>query len=270
MASRNGIFGVFLLFLILTSACSNGYQKVLKSTDYDFKLSKAKEYYNDGQYVKALPLFEELMTVYKGTKDVEQLYYIYPYCHYGLGDYLIAAFYFENFLDYYPRSRYAEEARFMMAYCQYKMSPKASLEQTYTLKAIDGFQLFVNQYPESEKVGECNSLMDEMRVKLEEKAILSAQLYYDMKDYRAAAVAFNNVMQEFPETEKRERLEFTVLESYFLLAENSIASKELERYKQVVETYILYIDRYPESKNARSAEKMYDRSLEQIEKLKQS
>jgi len=245
MASRNGIFGVFLLFILLASSCTNSYQKVLKSTDFDFKLEKAKEYYNSGQYVKALPLFEELMSVYKGTKDVEQLYYIYPYCHYGLGDYLIANFYFENFLDYYPRSRYAEEARFMNAYCHYKMSPKASLEQTYTLKAIEGFQQFVNTYPSSEKVQECNGLMDEMRIKLEKKAIIAAKLYYDMQDYRAAAVSFNNALRDFPETEKREELEFLVLDSYFRLAENSIPSKELERYNQVVETYILFIDRYP-------------------------
>ncbi len=270
MASRIGFLGVFLLFFVLSSGCSDSYQKVLKSTDFDYKLSKAKEYYNSGQYVKALPLFEELMSVYKGTKDVEQLYYIYPYCHYGLGDYLISAFYFENFLDYYPRSRFAEEARFMHAYCHYKMSPTASLEQTYTKRAIDGFQTFANSYPESEKIAECNELMDEMRKKLEAKAILSARLYYDMKDYRASAVAFNNVLTEFPETKDREELEHLVLDSYFRLAENSIPSKELERYNQVVETYILFIDRYPESQYSRNAEKMYNRSLAQIEKLNQS
>jgi len=268
MAFRYWFLGI-IAFCLSQTACQNGYQKVLKSTDFEYKLLKAKEYYNEGEYIKALPLFEELMTVYKGTKDVEKLYYFYPYCHYGLGDYLIASFYFQNFLDYYPRSEYAEEARFMNAYCYYKMSPNPNLEQTNTAKAVEAFQLFTNTYPDSPKIAECNQLIDEMRAKMEEKSWRAAKLYYDMKDYRAAEVAMNNLLIEYPETAKKEEVEFLILESHFLLAENSIESKLLERYNRVIEHYILFIDHYPSSDKLRDAEKMYNTSLEQKEKLEQ-
>ena len=42
---------IFLIILVLVSSCGE-YGKVLKSTDYDLKKEKAKEYYNKGEYVR--------------------------------------------------------------------------------------------------------------------------------------------------------------------------------------------------------------------------
>lgn len=265
----NPFFILLLVSCVTIFYSCNNYQQVLKSNDFDYKLEKAKEYYNIGQYTKAIPLFEELMTLYKGTKNVEELYYFYPYCHYGQGDYLFASYYFQNFLDYYPRSQFAEEAKFMIAYCFYKMSPTSSLEQDNTGKAVEAFQLFVNTYPESEKVNECNELIDELRRKMETKAYSSSKLYYDMKDYQAAAVSFNNMLLDFPDTNNREKIQYYIVRSYFLLAENSVRDKRLERYNLTVDSYLDYIRRFPESDDARDAEKMYLTALDKITKIKE-
>ena len=53
-------------------------------------------------------------------------------------------------------------------------------------RAIEGFQEFINQYPNSDRVGQCNRLIDEMRLKLEMKDYESAKLYYDLQQYQAA------------------------------------------------------------------------------------
>ena len=45
---------------------------MLKSRDMDAKNDYAIKLYNKGDYYKALPLFEELITVYRGTKKAEQ------------------------------------------------------------------------------------------------------------------------------------------------------------------------------------------------------
>ncbi|MDZ7849153.1 MAG: hypothetical protein U5L96_21880 [Owenweeksia sp.] len=59
MSSR--IF-VSIAALISLSACSE-YQRVLKSTDSEYKFAKAKEYFEDEKYNKAYPIFDELLTV---------------------------------------------------------------------------------------------------------------------------------------------------------------------------------------------------------------
>jgi len=267
MGKKNifGLIGVLML-LVFNTSC-NSYQKVLRSTDFEYKKKMAKKYYNEGAYYKAIPLFEELMSVFKGTQDVEKLYYFYAYSHYGQDDYLLSAHYFKTFADTYPRSVYAEDAQFMTAFCYYKLSPKPSLEQTYTGKAIEYFQLFANAYPNSDKVKRANQLMEQIRLKLETKAFQSAELYFKVKSYKAAAAAFENILEDFADTRRQENLRFLIMKSLFLLAENSIKTKQKERYKAAIDAYYHFIDRFPKSNDLLKAEEMYQISSEKIETL---
>ncbi len=247
----------------------NSYSHILKSGDYDKKYNAAKVLYNKGEYDKALPFFEELMAVYKGTKDVEKLYYYYPYCHFGLGDYQLAIFYFQNFLEYYPRSEYAEDARFMMSYSYFKLSPTSSLEQSNTEKALESFQLFANTYPTSRYIPEVNSLMDELRGKMEEKALKAAMLYYNMREYRAASTALLNVLNDFPESKSKEKILFHILKSQYLLADNSIKEKKADRLKTASQSYLEFINQFPQSEYLREAEKIYEATETELNKINQ-
>lgn len=253
------IIGLFLPLVFLLSSC-DPYQKLLKSSDYELKLAKAKEYYNNGACEKAIPLFEELMSVYKGTRDVENMYYYYAYAHYCNHDYVLASHYFKSFVDYYPRSTNAENASYMIGFCEYQMSPKASLDQEDTKKAIEGLQLYINQYPTGTRVDEANKLMDELRAKLEQKAYDAAMLYYNVRNYKSAATSFKNLLIEFPDTKEQEEVMFLIVKSYHLLALNSIDSKKEERYQQAANSYLEFIDKYPKSKYLREAERMYNSS----------
>lgn len=263
-----GIFSGILLLCILVFGSCDAYQKILKSSDYTFKYEKVKEYYNTGQYDKALPLFEELMGVYKGSKEAEKLYYFYAYCQYGIEDYLSASHYFKSFLDVYPRSIYAEDAQYMIGYSFYKMSPETSLEQGNTEKAIESFQVFLNSYPNSTKVARCNELIDEMRLKLENKAFASAEMYYRIKTYKAAATSYRNILVDFPDTKRKEEIMFKVVKSYYLLALNSIEDKKQERYQFAADAYIEFIDQFPNSKYNREAERIYTFCTNNLAKIK--
>ncbi len=257
-----------LLVLMLATSCNKqSYQKVLKSTDFKFKYEKAIEYYDKGKYTKAIPLLEELRT-YVGNQDIEKISYLYAQAHFKNMDYITAAYYFKTFTDFYPKSVYVEEAAFMIGYCYYKLSPRTALEQTYTLKSIDAFQLFINAHPYSEKVAEANGLIDDMRDKLEDKAFESAFLYYKIKSYKAAITSYGNLLKEFPDTDRKEEINFMVLKSSFELAQKSIETKKEERFNTTIESYYAFIDKYPKSKFARDAERIYDVSSRILTKYK--
>ncbi|MGB1206272.1 MAG: outer membrane protein assembly factor BamD [Chitinophagales bacterium] len=252
-------------FLLLLSSC-DPYQKLLKSNDFELKYEKAKEYYNTGIYHKAIPLFEELMIRHKGTQKAEKLYYFYAYCHYGQDSYLMSAHYFKSFIDYYPTSKLAEDAQYMIGWCNYNMTPTSSLDQTYAEKAIESFQIFINAYPYSEKVAKCNELIDDVRDKLEEKAHDNAMLYYNVKSYKSSAASYQNILKDFPDTDRKEEVMFMTMKSYYLLAQKSIASKKKERYDLTVESYLDFIDQYPTSKYVREAERIYTTCLNNLKK----
>lgn len=264
------VLQVLILALITCtfSACSDGYQKLLRSSDYELKETKAKEYYNQGDYIKAIPLIEELIQVYRGVKDVEEMYYYYPYCYYGQGNFEFASYYFTTFIETYPKSRHVEDARFMLAMCQYEMSPIWSLDQMNSERAIEAMQLFANAHPNSERIPECNELIDEMREKMEQKAFKSARLYYDMRDYRAANVAFNNILIDYPETARDEEIRYLIIKSHFDYAKNSIFSKQEERFEETIQAYENYINKYSTSENLRELEDIYMKTLDELDDIK--
>lgn len=244
-----------LLISLWLGACQ--FNRILKSSDYELKFTKAIEYYNKGNYTSAQTLLEELIPVFKGTAKAEEVYYYYAYTHYYLGDYSLAGYHFRTFARAFSASRHAEECAFMNAYCYYLSSPRYSLDQSDTHNAIQEMQNFVNEFPESNRVDTCNILIDKLRSKLERKAYESAKAYYFRDDWKAAAPAFENFIKDFPESGRIEEIRFLIIKSYYLLARNSIESKKAERVEKCMENYLKFVDLHPQSPYLKEAEGIY-------------
>lgn len=267
LKNTNVITVVFVSLAIL-SGCSK-YNKVLKSTDLDLKYNYALELYEQEKYYKAMPLIEELVSVYRGHKRSEKLNYIYAYTDFSLGDYYLASYRFSQFPKTFPTSEFAEECQFMSAYCQYLMSPKPSLDQTTTLQAIAELQAFIERYPTSVRVDTCNTLVVTLERKLEEKAFAGARQYHKMENYRAARVSYKSILKDFPDTKYREDIYYNIFESDYLLAIKSVDKKKQERIEQAMKSYKEFIKRYPESKKVLEGENRYNTLLKVKEKINQ-
>lgn len=235
-----------LVFLLFMAACSP-YEKVLKSNDVNFKLTKANEYYDQKKWSRANELYRSIAPVLKGTRNYEPLYLRYAYTFYNMKQYMEAAYHFKNFTDFFPSSRDVEEAEFMHAISLYKDSPKATLEQTTTLKAMDALRSFVNMHPNSKRVPEARMLLDQAREKLETKEAGVARLYYNLRQYRAAAFYYKEVLEEFPMSPNADYYQFMVVKSLYYYAKASIESKQSERYADVAAAFTELKDIYPKS-----------------------
>ena len=145
----------------------------------------------------------------------------------------------------------------MSALCDYYNSPRPELDQTNTNNAIDGFTLFIRRFPASARVDEARGYINEMTEKLVQKSYLSAKLYYDMKQFKAASVALDNSLKEFPETKYREEMLFLKLNSLFLYAEYSVADKRTERYQEALDDYFSFMEEFPETSYSKEVSKIY-------------
>ena len=257
-------FGIgFILVSILFTSCGD-YNKILKSTDYEFKYKKAIEYYEDGEFVRAGTLFNELLSIYRGTSRADKIYYYYAKSMIGQKDYLMAGHYFGTLIKEFPTSDYVEESQFMVGYCGYLLSPKPRLDQTTTHEAIDALQLYINLYPYSDRVEEANRLIDELQEKLVEKSYLSAKMYFDFGNYKAAVVALGNSLREYPDSHFREELKFMLLKSKYLLAVNSVEAKKEQRLSSALDEYFTFADEFPDSEHKKEAEKFYETLAEEL------
>ena len=243
-----------IFFMVIS--CGD-YQKIVKSTDYEFKLKKAKEYYEHKEYSRSSQLYQELVNIYRGTSRADQIYYYLAKSFYGQKDYVLSSHYFRQLLKEFPRSAYNEEAQYLIGYCYFLDSPTARLDQKTTQDAIDALQLFINIFPGSARVAEANKLIDELREKLVYKSYLSGRLYYDLMDYRAAVISLTNCIKEFPDSKYREELMYYLLKAKYLLGENSIEEKKRERLNNALDEYFTFIDAFPESKYRKEADRFF-------------
>jgi len=249
--------------MVFVTGCGE-YEKLLKSRDYQLKYDKALTYYEDGDYVKAATLFDQVVTIYRGTIKADTVKYYQAKSYYGQRDYIMAGHYFNELSSTYPSSVFVDESDFMSAYCYYKLSPRPELDQDNTYKAIGMLQMYLIKHPASERASTCNELITELSDKLVEKSFISARLYFDLGYYKSAIIALRNSLAEYPDTKHREEMLFLVLKSSYLLADNSVPSKKIERFQATVDEYYSFQSEFPESPYAKEAERMYEASMKNL------
>jgi outer membrane protein assembly factor BamD len=260
-------FFTMLLVAIFAVSCTSKFEKIQKSRDYEYKLQKANEYYDKKQFAKANTLYEELLTIFKGTKSFEGLYYKYAYTFYYDKNYLAASYHFKNFADLFPKSPNAEECEYLNCLCLFNMSPDYTLDQTNTIKAIGETQSFLNANPQSKRVKEANKLIDRAREKLEKRDNYSAYLYYKISEYKAAAVAYEQIMRKYPDSPNEEYYQMMIAKASYKYAENSIPEKQEERFLRSVSDCADFITKFPKSRYRSEIEKINALSSQSLKKL---
>ena len=93
---------IIITLLAAASLTSCGeYNKLLKSTDYEYKYEAAKNYFAKGQYNRSATLLNELITILKGTDKAEESLYMLGMSYYNQKDYQTAA---QTFITYFRLS----------------------------------------------------------------------------------------------------------------------------------------------------------------------
>ncbi|MCX6256016.1 MAG: outer membrane protein assembly factor BamD [Bacteroidia bacterium] len=250
---------IVLIILVLVTSCGE-YEKLLKSSDFDLKKAKAKEYFDAGQYVKTTELLAQILPRFRATEEAEELNWMNAQSYYGMKDYYMAGSYYKSFIDQFPFGKHAEEANFLAAMCDYKISRRPELDQEDTRNAIEGFNIFMNRFPGSPKVEESKKMVKELEERLVEKSYLSAKLYYDMKQYKAAVTALNNSLKEYANTKYREEMMFLKMNSLFLYAEYSQANKQKERYQATLDDYYSFMEEFPKGQYSKEVNGIFQKT----------
>lgn len=258
---------IVLILAVLTFSSCSEYQKILNSDDYSLKYKKANEYFEKEDYNRALPLYDELRRIYLGKEESEMTLYRLALCEFETKQLYLASYHFNQYFESFPYGDYAEKALYMHAMCLYELSPKHSLDQSSTAKAIRAFQLFTTRFPESENVDLCNKRIDELRKKVEIKAFENAALFHQIQDFKSAVWSLSNFVQDYPMSPFREKAEFLRLESSYELAMRSVRSKQEERLVEAIEYYQDFRMRYPKSPFLNDAKKFKLNAQEELNNL---
>lgn len=270
---RHIIHILFVAICISLTACSKEMRQMnkwAKKGNPDQKDSAAMFFMRHKDYEKASILFEEVMGLKRNTTRFEGLLRDYAQCKFSMQEYVTASYYYDQYLHQFPNGKGKEDASFMEAYAFYLQSDPSYLDQTYTDKAMQALQLFLDQHPNSGRKKEAEKYLTELRERKATKSFNQAKLYYKISDFKAAVSYLQTFMDDFPDSHYKEEAQFLLVKSAVSLADVSIDTKKVNRYKDALEFYQKFISKYPNSTYLKDAQNLYEKTRNALLKLEKT
>lgn len=255
---------LWIVPLVLLAGCTQ-YSRLLKSTDNLVKYQAALRYYDTHDYNKVVTLLRDVAPVYSGTlrEDTIQFYAAASFHH--IGDYTTSGGLLEDFRRIYGQtSPFREQAEMMYAMGLYYSSPPAERDQTDTRRAIVAINEFLERYPESARREAMAGFAKELQEKLYDKEFLNARSYYKTQKYKSAVVALRNALDASPANPHREEMMYLAARSGWLLARNSVAFLQRDRYLSMMDYGLNLLSEFPRTQYAGEVNRMMDQAREYL------
>lgn len=224
---RKFVSGLMLISLIV--ACAGVKPQADWSASQYYKY--AKKLFDDEDYYEAANEFTVVTLRYAGSSVADSAQYYLAESHFYMDEFLIAAAEFEKLINSMSRSPLVPMAQFRMAECYFELSPRPSLDQKYTLRAIREYQNFVEDYPTHKLKEEAEKKISILRNKLAEKKWISADIYRKMREYEAALIYFNQVLDEYYDTDWADDAMLGKIVTYMDEEKYEAAKQEIEKFQ---------------------------------------
>ncbi len=190
---------LYVLLAILVVGCSSSIDtsKFTPEEHYNY----AFKLYNEGEYEQALQEFQSFVLQYSGSAFNDDAQYYLAMTYFQRKQYLLAAYEFSKLIKNISASPFVPDSQFMLAECYYQLSPPYQLDQSYTKKAIEEFQAFIDFFPSNKKVEEAEKKIKELNDKLAQKEYQSAVIYEKMQYENAAMKYYASVVDTYHDTQ---------------------------------------------------------------------
>jgi len=267
------ILPVFFSLFFLVSC--NEYQKVLKNEDVKAKYELAEKYYEEGDFKRANRLFEQIVPKYIGKPQGERVMFFFANTYAKTNSHYLASYQFERFVKSYPNSDKLQEALFLEAKSYYELSPRYSLDQSDTDKALNKLQTYINTYPESEFFSEANTMAQELTVKKEKKEIEIAKQFDKIGEFNfpilvSAVSSLDNFINENPGSTYREDAFYYRVKASTVLALNSTQFRMKDRLDEAMDAYNALMKSYPDTKYTKEATGLHKKITKRLEGFRET
>ncbi|MFZ1291883.1 MAG: outer membrane protein assembly factor BamD, partial [Melioribacteraceae bacterium] len=188
-------FLVLYLTSILIWNCSSSVDTT--SLTAEQHLEYAKKLMLDDDYEEAIREFQSILLQYTGSSINDDAQYFLGFTYFKREQYLLSAYEFSKVIRDTPASDFVQDSQFMLAESYFQLSPSYQLEQSYSKKAIEEFQAFIEFFPTHPKVDEAEKKIAELYSKFAEKEYESALIYEKMEYFNAAIQYYENVKNTY-------------------------------------------------------------------------
>jgi len=195
--------------------------------DAQYYFDRGQEAMKKKDYVKAIGDFQTVVESFSESEIVPHAQFMLAEAHFKSEEYITASFEYERVYIDYPASDWAMDAQFKKALCYFMESPSARLDQGNTNLAIDEFNRFIDNYPNSELTEEAQKNIAELRAKMAYKEYLNGETYEKLKYFEAATIYYQYIIDTYPRTLWAEYARFGIAEVQFKMDEYEKAKSTL-------------------------------------------
>jgi len=149
---------------------------------------------------KAIQVYSMVITNQPFTDAAAEAQYKVGLCHYARKEYVEAAFEYKRVIEDYSTSEWVDDARYGLAKCYYEGSLPPAYDQEPSQLAINAADEFVAQYPDDARAEEVKTIRTEMREKIAQQRLQTAQYYARRRNFEAARIYYTMLSEKFGET----------------------------------------------------------------------
>ena len=189
------IFIFFTIFFISCAGTKNNGQISLKD-----KFNEGMENLENEKYLQAQSDFKNVIIRGTGTELGDDAQYYLGEAYFNNEEYLLAIAEYEKLTRKMGFSPFVENARFKICEAYSIESPKYYHDQEYTQKALERYQEFLDDFPNSKLLDGVLVSIGVLREKLAKKAFETGVLYMKMEEYDSAKLSFQVVIDKFYDT----------------------------------------------------------------------
>jgi outer membrane protein assembly factor BamD len=129
---------------------------------------------------------------------------------------------YQQVVDRYPASDVAPNAMYQIGYVYFQASRTTGYDQTAAVRAQEAFEDFLLRYPNSEKVSQAQDNLKILLGRKTENSYNIAKFYDKQRNYKAAYVYYNEVLQQQPDSPEAQRAKQRMDEIRSRVGENAL------------------------------------------------
>lgn len=250
-------FTTVLLLLVTVSLAACAGSGRLRYDSPQEAYEKGMDAFERKRYERAIEYFQATFDYGRTHEWADDAQYMLGRSYLASEQYILAAAEFTRFAELYRADPRAPEAEYARAQAYAAQAPNYELDQTATEQAIQYYQLFINRYPEHDRATEAEQQIRDLRGKIARKAYEAGELYERRELFEAAAMTYERAFADFPDTAWADDALVGAIRAYKLYADESIESRQAERYQKALDHYERFIQIYPDSPLRTQAEDLY-------------
>ena len=188
----------FIFLILFLAGCAK--ENAHLEEDLLPRFEKAMKYFDKGKFSRSKDEFNYIIMADPGSKIAYESQYYMAESMFQLEEYAEASTAFDRYVRFSPINLKSEKARYRICECAINSSNSYQRDQSQTYYALEQLQMFIEDFPGSDLLGDAEAAMLSLRLKLARKDYEVGRMYLKLEEYEPALVYFQSVLNHYYDT----------------------------------------------------------------------